>query len=405
MRRTTLLIFILAISARTAISTLQILQGIHSIPWLPTLTTWSDFYGYYVNQLGKIVNGMVPYRDFDYSYTPLFIYSLYPFYLIGGPYSASIPIVVGDSLTAPVIYLTLRRLAPEKVAVLGGLSYSLLPFALLYEGYLWLSSQPMTLFIALSVYFARDRQLSSSLSLAFATMVKQEALFLLPAYLIWYMFNARGRIWKTLGCLVGIFSIVSLPFLILSAPTYLTAISYGASGAVLQGLGIGDSTPMNPRSPIFSDSGCETVTLTLLGTHTGCSYFFISYPNPFYTNVLNFLDGLAQWTVIPLLVLVGIALLESRRRTYFLEIGGAYSMTLFLLVFGHFINFIHRYYLIPVYVLLLASSRNQKAVLATFTISTVALLTTAGAFQVFLVALAELLLLTQDEMGRSKFSI
>jgi hypothetical protein len=398
MRRITFLIFASSLGIRLAVSTFQITHGINEISWLPTLTMWSDFYGYYVHQLAYIRSGLIPYRDFGYSYTPLFLYILYPFYAVGGSYFASFPIVIADSATGPLLYLILRRSVPEKIAILGGLSYGLSLFAIVYEGYLWLSSQPMTLFILIGVYFAsQNKNTRSSLLLTLAAMTKQEAFFIFPVYLKRCLQRHRSESVRILGAIAGVISVVSLPFLILSGTTYLAAISYGATG-ILSGNPAG-STLASGNGLSGNNINCTSVTLTLLGTHSGCSYFFISYPHPLLTYVFDFLNFISQWTLVPLLAITAVVLYLSRDKQFISEIAGAFLIIVFLTLFAHFINPVHRYYLIPAYALLIASCRNMRSILTIYVTFTISLLTVAGAFQLFLVTLAVLAIIALQDVS------
>ena len=130
----------------------------------PGLEIYHDFYGYYVTQLIDLSKGMIPYKDFAYSYPPLFLYSLYPFFKLGGEYAASIPILLADAATSPLIYVIVRRFASERISLAAGISYAISPFFLIYEGYLWFSSQPMTFFLLLALYLLFNKKSALLLS-------------------------------------------------------------------------------------------------------------------------------------------------------------------------------------------------------------------------------------------------
>ncbi len=376
----------------------QVTYGIHPT-FLPMLDLWNDFHGYYAVQLADLAKGFLPYRDFPYSFTPLFLYALYPFYAIGGVDAASIPIIVADAATAVVIYRIVGTWAKGKVPVLAGMAYVALPFALIYEGYLWLGSQPMTLFMVLSVYLAsRNRHLGAAGSFGVATMFKQEALFMLPSFLIFLVARLGKHSWKAVAFLGGVIVAVSLPFLVLAPNQYIVEVSYG-----LIYLGTPVTYPAGQVSSLVSSgapltaSSCSALTLTLLGTQVGCNYSYVTYPNPILTSFLLFLDGLSQWVLVPLLVLLGIALYASRKNTSFMEATSVYSVTILLTVFAYSVNLLLRYYLIPAYALLLASSRNIKGIIVGAFVSTVSLVTSFGTFQLVLVAFATLIILAMDQ--------
>ncbi|MCL4518281.1 MAG: hypothetical protein M1587_03695 [Thaumarchaeota archaeon] len=141
-RSSTLLIFAVAAVARFVIAFLQLIHGIQNMNWLQ-LISWSDFYQIYGNQLASLSHGLLPYLNFGYWYTPLFLYTLYLFYLFGGIHLASVPMLLADTAMAPLIYLIVLMRSNERVATIAGLLYALFPVALFVEGYLWLSSEPM----------------------------------------------------------------------------------------------------------------------------------------------------------------------------------------------------------------------------------------------------------------------
>ena len=224
-KRVTLLFGIAALS-RTVVALLQIFSGIKSVPASP-LGAWSDFYSIYGIDLHSLSSGLLPYKDFGYWYPPLFLYVLYMFYVIGGLHAASIPVILADSATAPLIYSLAAFSAGKRVAFASGLLYALLPVALVEEGYLWLSSQPMTLLLLLSIYLLlRNYPILSSLILAVSILFKQEAVFILPVYVFWYAFRGRSKMKK--GFTVFVFSLflASLPFLVIS-PSYRTIEDLG----------------------------------------------------------------------------------------------------------------------------------------------------------------------------------
>ena len=179
--RTLISIIAIAFISRAVTSFIQIGFPTLSVPgptWWPWGTwtgpiLWSDFFDYYLPALKYMSQGFLPYRDFPYAYLPFFLYSMYPFYHLGGDYAAAIPIIASDALTAPLVYLIAKKVANDRVALVAGLAYALSPLALVNEGYLWLSSQPMTFFIILSIYLLKEkRPLLSIISLATAILFK-----------------------------------------------------------------------------------------------------------------------------------------------------------------------------------------------------------------------------------------
>ena len=157
-----LILLVVAASARAAVALLQMDQGIHGFRWL-LLTKWNDFYGFSGSTFVSLHQGLLPYLNFGYWYPPLFLYFLYAFYLLGGIHLASVPILAADVATALIVYLLVSTTSTKRVAFIAGLLYALSPVALFIEGYLWLSSQPMTFFLLLALFLLRkDRPLICS---------------------------------------------------------------------------------------------------------------------------------------------------------------------------------------------------------------------------------------------------
>jgi hypothetical protein len=203
-------------------------ESFHPVPFNSLLENFMDFHAYYVSQLSFLHEGYLPYRDFPYAYPPLFLYSLYPFYLLGTN-AAAIPIVVGDALTAPVLYLIVRKVGSERSAIGIAIAYALSPFFLTYEGISWLSEQPMLFFLLLSVLMLqKEKPKSSSILFAVAILFKQDALFILPAYIYWfYRICGVKSTLRNLGLSFAVLAAGSLPFLLLSPLSYLSSVSLG----------------------------------------------------------------------------------------------------------------------------------------------------------------------------------
>jgi hypothetical protein len=379
MRKTILWLFVVALISRAIIALIQISYGISSQanldlylygPTNPGFELYHDFYYYYVAQLIELSKGLLPYRDFGYSYTPLFLYVLYPFFAVGGKYLASVPILLADAATVPLIYLIVRRLANTKISFLAALSYALSPFFLLYEGYLWYSSQPMTFFLLLAVYFLFTKKpIYSSAIFAVAVLFKQEVIFVLPVYLMWYIKDSKKGVGKVLIVFCSITLMVSLPFLVTYPGGYISAISYGTIGhSYVPPINPAAATSTNLSStvPLTSDSLiCSTLSSTLKG-------LICNYGNFTYTDVksipplsviftADFINSIALWIAIPLIAIVSYyAFLLRKLDTTFL-LSGAISLMIFIAVFDLEIHSIYRYYLIPVYALILSSSNNRSS--------------------------------------------
>ena len=368
--RTILAVFAIATSARVVTSLLQITYGIHPIPGLFTTRVWDDFYYYYGGQLKSLSQGLFPYRDFAYSYTPLFLYLLYPFYAIGGIHAAAVPIVLADAATAPLVYLIVGKKASGRVAALAGVGYALSPLMLFEEGYLWFSSQPVVFFMLLSIYFLYDdRQMLSWAILAVAVLVKQEAIFIFPVYLLWSLKNDRRAALKGVGAFAAIFFAFSLPFLILTPINYLGSISYGFLPNPVQ---LVTQIATGARANLTSVSSSTLQTLT------------ITYPNPVLSFSINLIDWLSPLITVPLLILLLPALYVLRRKNGVLELASACSMVTFLFVFSLLVHPLYRYYLVPAWSLLYVSPRSWMSSVIVVAGGALTLITPLGPFQVVL---------------------
>ena len=370
MRRTVLAIFAIAACARAAVSILQIAYGIHSIPGLFTVRVWDDFYYYYGGQLSSLSHGLLPYRDFAYSYTPLFLYLLYPFYAIGGIHAAAIPIVLADAATAPLVYLIVGKKAGGRAAALAGIGYALSPLMLFEEGYLWFSSQPVAFFMLLSIYLLyEDRLTLSWATFAVAFLVKQEAIFILPVYFLWGLRKDRRAALKGVGIFALIFFAVSLPFLVLAPAKYIASISY--------------SFLPNPVQRLAQATASTQASLTSVSTGA-LQTWTVTYPNPILSFSINLVDWLSPLITIPLLILLLPALFISRHKDNVLELTSAYSTIGFLIVFAMLVHPLYRYYLVPGWALLYASPRSWLSSVIVVVGGALTLVTPLGPFQVVL---------------------
>jgi hypothetical protein len=359
MRRITLWLFIIALVIRLAAFTQHVFFGIQGIPFLPSATPWADFDVIYTWQLSMLQKGFVLYRDIPYSYPPLFIYTLYPFFLAAGKYAAAVPIVVADAASAPVIYLIAVQTFSRRVATATGVAYALSPLAIFNEGYLWMSSQPMTLFVLLSVYFASRRQaVNSMITLALAVLFKQEALAVLPAVTLFLAKYTGKSVWKSVGVFVCVLAAASVPFIILAPLQYASSVSFlslGAPGPTL--------VPNYVSSHTLSAQSCTNVfvnkafpIVAVCGNANPDTNQFI------YLEVTSEMQRLAQIVAPILLVSAFPVLIVLRERKDILQSACAYSTMGLILVFSALIHQSLDYYLVPVYAFLFASSSRVLAV-------------------------------------------
>jgi len=337
-----------------------------------------DFQDIYVSQLKLLSDGFMIYRDIPYSYPPLFIYSLYPFYLVGGPFAASFPIVMADVATAPMLYLLTLEATKEKVARVAAIGYALSPFALFYEGYLWLSSQPMTVLMVASVYLAsRGKSFFSLTVLAFAILFKQEAIALLPVTIPMSFMKDRKMFWKALGAFLAIIGAVSAPFLLSAPSQYLSSTSFSLVGAPNPGL----TLPSFLRSPATQmPDSCKNVSVNnAFPSVAVCGNGTINLGQLTYVGAVSMIQVVGQFTGLPLLLLVLPVAVSLRKGRGMLQVWSAYSSVAFLFLFALSVHPLLRYYLVPAYALLYASSPSPLGVALVSGIQILSLLSPTGA--------------------------
>jgi len=355
----------------------------------PGLELYHDFYSYYVVQLHDLSQGMFPYKDFAYSYPPLFLYTLYPFYLLGGQYGASIPIWIADAATAPVVYLIVKMFSNSRISIVAGLVYAVSPLFLLYEGYLWLSSQPMTFFLLLSVYLLLvKRPMISFAMLAISILFKQEIILVLPIFAIWYLKNTNRVSYKPFALITAFVLVVSLPFLVIAPTYYVSSVSYGTLGNNLPAPLIQD-LPNQRAAPTVPQTGQSLVCSSESSTWRSlvCSYGNFTYTDiksvPSISVFLSaaFLNTIAPWISALLFALTGFYLFLNRHKKNTLLMSSALLLTGFVAIFDFDIHSIYRYYLIPVYALILSSTDNRASLIISALASLITLILPSGSVQ------------------------
>jgi len=169
------------------------------------------------------------YKDFHNAYPPLWMYTLAVAVKINPSYwSAAVPLLLFDALTAPLTYLIARRLVDETWSTIIGLMTALAPAALWYNSLLWLNPPPSTFFLLLSTYFLLSKRVKlSATSFALATLYKQTVLAALPVMLIsvYRWSSKRGFIWFIV-IFAALVSLVSMPYLALFPSLYLWALGF-----------------------------------------------------------------------------------------------------------------------------------------------------------------------------------
>jgi len=417
MRKIILWLFVIALVVRAIIAALQIKYGINdglnfevSIygPFNPGLELYHDFYAYYVIQLEYLAKGLLPYRDFAYSYPPLFLYLLYSFFSIGGQYAASIPIWLSDAATAPVVYLIARRYANEKISILASIAYGLSPFFLLYEGYLWYSSQPMTFLILLAFYFLTIRRpLFSSVVFALAVLFKQEVIIVLPIFLFWILRYSKPQLLKSVVIIIAIFVFVSLPFLVISPGGYVSSLSYGMVDSSQLPSSLSNpltNSSISSLAASHSSSPTSLVCSTISNTWRSlvCKYGNFTYTDhkavPSLALLVSapFINTISPWITILMLAIASyyIYALRNYERTWMIASGIA--LMAFITLFSLDVHAMYRYYLVPVYGILLCCSEDRFSLILSASAPLLSILLPSGSIQLLPPVFAFVTLLTRS---------
>jgi hypothetical protein len=342
-------------------------QVAHPFAFNATLQNFQDFFGYYVKELTLQSQGYLPYRDFPFSYPPLFLYALAPFFKLGADFAA-IPIIVADALCAPLIYAIVRRQAGEILAVIASLVFVVSPFFIVYEGLSWLSEEPMLLFLLLSVYLLIEGRVGlSAASFAVSLLFKQDAIFALPAFcIIFYKLYGFRRLAKGAGILLAVVVIVSLPFLVLTPVGYLYSLSLGHifpsyhpslslnSNTSTSGLTLGTFVSTNIS---FTNLACSSIVnnpfqVSQLCTATEANgSVFTNWISGVPLGTTNALDVITLLLFVPLLPEI---VLLAKRRFMTVAFTVSYGVLLSTMIFLGFLG-TYKYYLLPFYALMLVS--------------------------------------------------
>lgn len=375
-------ILLMSVTVRVAVSLARILLGIHPISWLPSLAMWNDFDQIYGHQLKLLSEGFLPYKDFAYSYTPLFLYILLPFYMIGGIFAAGTPIVLFDALSALLVYEVMSLGNGRRLALWGALTYSFLPLVIFNIDYLWLGRQPVTFFILLSVYyFHRRKYMMSSASMALATLFQQEAIFAFPVLMLWQIKKNGKAAWKGIMLFLAILFGVSAPFLIIDSQSYLSQISYG----IFANMFTGSSSIVTADVSSLTSSGvssipflgiCPTTPILVTLTHFSC----VQYPLPILTAWVNTTAWISNAIVTPYMLLLAVALYAARTHPNAVELLISYSIIGFLLVFSLLVHETLTYYFVPVYAILICTSCRRISLFSILLLSTLSMTVSSGPF-------------------------
>ncbi len=365
--RTLLWLFVASLLPRLALSAIHLLYQVPPnldlpVPGLYSIRLYADFEGYYVGQLYYAAHGLLPYRDFAYNFPPFFLYTLLPFYVIGGSNAAAIPIVLADVLTPPALYLLVRGYASNRIALLVGLAYAFSPLMLLYEGYQWLGDQPMTFFVVLSLYFLqRNKLIASSIGMGVAELFRQQALLVLPIYAIWLLRGEGRRGLSYVVVALGVIVLGSAPFLILTPGPFIGSVYY---------IPLYGHVAPYPNPSIITGvvrnltiNFCVPFSSNSVGAMFSCNYgsspytTFLPYPSPLLTIVNN----LSIFLRLPLALLVLPILYVARRKSNWLLLASSYAAAISVTIFTIFVHQELRYYYLLFYCLFLACSTTRSS--------------------------------------------
>lgn len=402
-----------ALVARIVTSLFRITYGIVPVPFVGP-SPWTD-YNLYVSDLHFVASGYVPYRDFGFWYTPLFLYFLLPLYYLFGTFGPSLFIVLSDALTAGIIFLIVARRHETRLAMVVGLAYALLPFALYNEGYLWLSSQPMTFFALLSVYMLlKDKPYWSVAALAISVLFKQEVIILLPLLIFWQFKRNPKKALKGVVLFLTIIAVVSTPFLILDANNYLFETSYGLIKTGLSVPFIVSAYPSGGTSPIYPLLACMSTIVAGKFTGNVCSAGNLLsmnwiYTQPFAYRVVSSFTSMLVFLIPVLFGLLCVSLYAVRRADGVLQLAFASSIVGLLSLFESTVSAALAYYFIPVYALILSASTGKKSLAVAITGSLIPALIPDGLFQtLFAIGVLFALVVAKDREilnGRARVEI
>src|SRR5271157_2527545 len=115
---------------------------------------YNDYQGWYTMWLGGF--GGDPYILVGYQYTPLFIYTLAPFWFLPLPlWRAAIPIFAFNMGTGYYVYRVMEKLTHnERRASWAMLLYFLNPFTLIYGSFMWFNPSAFVFFVVLAYDYA-----------------------------------------------------------------------------------------------------------------------------------------------------------------------------------------------------------------------------------------------------------
>jgi hypothetical protein len=371
----------------------------------PGPNMWGDAV-IYQTDLANILHGLVPYKDFSFNYGPLYLYSMVPFYLVS-PLVSYIPTVFADAATSVVVYLVTKQTTKDTtLAGVAGVAYAAFPFAIINEGYLWMSSQPMTLFMLLAVYFAvKKSPFASMCSLAVAAMFKQEALFIVIPLIL---FNVRTDLMKSIkgiAASVGLYVAGVAPFLAVAPLETIYSLMYGRW--IDFGSAPGYGMPLAPFQQGASAIAniCTYTTYTLTGAFTGSVCGAIVNTTAFTSP--SFLGPLTEFTflIMPwIIIIASITLLAVRKSPVLLQLSSVFTMLMMLYLFSYLVHSVIAYYFLPVYALMLAAATNKTTTVIGILAAILVSFTPEGELQLLVPTIAILAITIAESMRLEKVS-
>lgn len=371
-------IFAIALAVRAAEYAFRLLALPGWPPWLPGPNIWADS-NVYLADLHYVTSGFLPYRDFQYNYGPAYLYAMLPFYLIS-PALSYVPTLLADSCTAVVVWSVARRNSTERIALAAGLGYAVFPFAILNEGYLLMSSQPMTFFVALSVLFAAKRYpMGSMLALAVAALFKQEALFVALPLILWNARSGGLKTAKAVGAGAALYGLVLLPFFLASPQWVTSSLLYGNF------IRIWNAAPhVIGQTSFQSVSGmCGTTTIAGVFAGTVCGSVFNTQAFAAFLAAGKFW-GIVAELELPLLVVFAFGLIAVRRSPALLGLSCAFATIGLALLFAAYVHGLYAYYFLPVYVFLLMGVTDKNCLLISIVTLTLISFSPEGQLQVII---------------------
>jgi len=331
-------------------------QGLTMPAPLQTLEAYKDFRFYYLPQAIDFASGLMPYRDFFYSYPPLFLRVLVMFSQLPLPeWKFGLPLMMFDALSVIPLYFIVRKLTDKKKAFVASILYALAPINLFYDDFLWLNPPPTTFFTLLAVYFLLEKRYkTSSLMLALATLTKQTSVILFPVlFLITKNRVSMKRALTYALTFISVCFIGSLPYIVFFPQLYLWSIRFPGVPVPtpLPDYMAGWPQPSNATTPqpVTYYAGHPTnlaIPLQLLGFWE--AYWFA---NNSLGVILVFSYGLLLWRV-------------HRNREISDEGVVAYSLLAFLVFYSFYSRGIYKYYFASVTPLLASLAKGKRQIYA-----------------------------------------